>query len=317
MSASTEIVPYGGWTHNLRIFNPDVELVVTLEVGPRVIRYAAIGGRNLLGEAADQLGRSGEPAWMARGGHRLWTAPEHRVRTYVPDNAPVQHAMVEGVAGHAQVRVTEPPDPLHGIQKEIDIGLGPSGSEVVVVHRITNIGKTPVSLAAWALTVMPPGGTAIVPLPPKVAHPGTRHDAPDADYWPNQNIALWSYTDFKDPRLDLGTRFVTLRQDPRFTSPLKIGLSHDTGWLGYWRAGDLFVKSVEPQRGRSYPDRGCNFEGYVDGTILEVETIGPLVTLAPGEQTEHGETWHLYGEVGPVGDEESIARNVLPRLAGR
>src|SRR5438034_11384259 len=81
-SVTVEEVPYGGWRRNLRLANGDAELIVTLDVGPRVIRYAAPGAPNLLGEAADQLGRAGEPGWMPRGGHRLWTAPEDPTRTY-------------------------------------------------------------------------------------------------------------------------------------------------------------------------------------------------------------------------------------------
>jgi hypothetical protein len=339
MTASIEIVPYAGWQNNLRLANGDVELVVTLDVGPRVIRYAARGGTNLLGETAEQLGRSGEPGWMARGGHRLWTAPEDERRTYAPDNRPVAHAPIaahagalaksvaksvtgsiaksvaKSVAGSVNVRFTQPPDTAYGVQKELEIALGPSGTEVVLLHRISNVGRTPVELAPWALTVMPPGGTAIIPLPAKRPHPGSTPTRTASDYWPTQTIALWSYLDLRDPRLQLGTHFVTVRHDPAATTQFKIGLSHDAGWLAYWRAGDLFVKTIENQPGQPYPDRGSNFEAYADANILEMETLGPLVTLAPGQKTEHVETWSCYDDVGPVTDEASILKNVVPRLA--
>ena len=96
--ATTSIVPYAGWARNLRIANADVEMIVTLDVGPRVIRYAAPGGPNLFGETADQLGKSGEPHWMPRGGHRLWTAPEDKTRTYAPDNRAVEHRVLSSDA---------------------------------------------------------------------------------------------------------------------------------------------------------------------------------------------------------------------------
>jgi hypothetical protein len=316
MSVSTEIFPYGGWARNLRIANDDVELLVTLEVGPRVIRYAAPGGRNHFGETPDHLGKSGEPHWMPRGGHRLWTAPEDKTRTYAPDNRPVEHQLLDAERGGARVRLQQPPDALYGVQKQVDIALGPSGTKATVVHRIINVGDQPITLAPWALTVMPPGGTAIVPLPVKRPHPGSLPNAVDADYWPNQTIALWSYLDLKDPRLTLGTRFITARQDPSATTLLKFGLSHAAGWLGYWRQGDLFVKWVDYQRGAAYPDSGCNFELYSDPTILEVETLGPLATLAPGEKTEHIETWRLFGGVGSISDEASIARTVGSLVEG-
>jgi hypothetical protein len=316
MSAFTEVVLYAGWPRNLRMANDDVELLVTLDVGPRVIRYAPRGGRNHFGETAEQLGKSGEPYWMPRGGHRLWTAPEDKTRTYAPDNRSVEHQVLSapGATTGVEVRFTQPPDQPYGIQKEIDIALAPSGSRVVVAHRITNVGSQPVTLAPWALTVMPPGGTAIVPLPAKRPHPGSLPNASDADYWPNQAIAVWSYLDLRDPRLSLGTAFITARQDPAATTLLKFGLSHDAGWLGYWREGDLFVKWIDYQADKAYPDRGCNFELYTDLNILEVETLGPVVTLAPGEKTEHVETWRLFSKVGPIDDEASIAAHVLPLI---
>jgi hypothetical protein len=318
MSISTEIIPYAGWARNLRIANDDVELVVTLDVGPRVMRYAARGGRNLFGESADQLGKSGEAHWMPRGGHRLWTAPEDKTRTYAPDNRPVEHQVLTARAGESgvQVRLVQSPDLAYGVQKEIEIALAESGSDVTLVHRIGNVGDRPIEVSPWALTVMPPGGTAIVPLPAKRPHPGSLPGSVDADYWPNQSIALWSYLDLKDPRLMLGTRFITARQDPRATTLLKFGLSHAAGWLGYWRDGDLFVKSIDYQPGQTYPDRGCNFELYTDANILEVETLGPLVTLAPGARTEHVERWRAFTGVAGIGDEDSIARNVATLASG-
>jgi hypothetical protein len=39
-----ENVSYGGWPNCLRIANDEVELIVTTDVGPRVIRYGFIGG---------------------------------------------------------------------------------------------------------------------------------------------------------------------------------------------------------------------------------------------------------------------------------
>jgi len=308
--AKTEIVPYAGWARNLRIANADVEMIVTLDVGPRVIRYAAPGGRNLFGETADQLGKAGEPHWMPRGGHRLWTAPEDKTRTYAPDNRAVEHRVLSSDASGVAVRFTQLPDEPYGIQKELDITLDASGSRAVLVHRITNVGDVPVRLSPWALTVMPPGGTALVPLPVKRPHPGSLPNSVDADYWPNQSLAVWSYTDLKDPRLTLGTHFITARQDPKATTLLKFGLAHESGWLGYWRDGDLFVKTVGYERGQLYPDRGCNFELYTDPNILEVETLGPMTMLSPGEKTEHVETWNRFAGVGPIGDEASIATNV-------
>src|ERR1039457_3013208 len=88
-----EKVDFKGWADSWRISNGEVELVVTGDVGPRVMRYGFAGGQNFFKEFAAQLGKTGEADWQPRGGHRVWIAPEDRVKTYAPDNAP---AAIEG-----------------------------------------------------------------------------------------------------------------------------------------------------------------------------------------------------------------------------
>ena len=63
-------------------------MIVTLEVGPRIIRYAFHDERNVFVEMPEELGRAGENEWMMRGGHRFWTAPEAD-HSYELDNSPV------------------------------------------------------------------------------------------------------------------------------------------------------------------------------------------------------------------------------------
>ena len=86
---------YKGWPNSYRISNGEVEVVVTSDIGPRIMRYAFPGGKNLFKEFAEGLGKSGERTWQLRGGHRIWIAPEDAVRTYAPDNGPV-HISIKG-----------------------------------------------------------------------------------------------------------------------------------------------------------------------------------------------------------------------------
>ena len=69
-------IEYQGWKNNLKISNGDIELIATLDVGPRILSYRLTGGRNVFKEFADQLGTTGEADWIGRGGHRLWIGPE-------------------------------------------------------------------------------------------------------------------------------------------------------------------------------------------------------------------------------------------------
>lgn len=305
-----EKVAYAGWENNLKIANGDAGLIVTLDVGPRILSYSLVGGANVFKEFAGQLGRSGEGRWMARGGHRLWAAPEDPARTYAPDNGPVEFAE----RGPGAVALRPKPEAKHGIQKELEVALEPTGSRVTVIHRITNIGREPTELAPWALSVMAPGGVEIIPMPPGRPHPGPPEDASSpADFAPDRRLVLWPFFDFTDPRWEFGSRFLRLRQDEDL-GPTKIGLAHRAGWVGYLNRGTLFVKRFAYREGATYPDGGCNFETFADQEMLEMESLGPLVTLGPGQAAEHVERWELIPGLGAAANEGLIERTIVPRL---
>lgn len=314
---TVEKIEYRGWKNNLRLDNGHVELIVTLDVGPRVISYRLKDGKNVFKEYPEQLGKSGETEWQIRGGHRLWVGPEDLTRTYAPDNGPVAYQTMASGA----VRFIPAPDKEYGIQKEIDLQLAPDDGRVTVTHRIKNIGQKARSqftkLAPWALTVMAPGGVEVIPLPPKRPHPGPPKNARSPkDFAPDLTMVLWPFFDFTDPRWKFGSKYITLRQDAT-RGPTKIGLAHRLGWVAYLNHGTLFVKRFEYVEDKHYPDNGCNFETFTNEDMCEIESLGPLVDLAAGSSVELTEHWDLLGNVAHVKDEASIDKNVLPRVSGK
>src|SRR5713226_1650682 len=92
-----EKINFKGWPNSYRMTNGEVELVVTGDVGPRIIRYGFVGGQNIFKEYADQIGKTGEKEWQIRGGHRLWVGPEDLTRTYALDNGPVEYKEQDGI----------------------------------------------------------------------------------------------------------------------------------------------------------------------------------------------------------------------------
>jgi hypothetical protein len=303
-----EIVEYRGWKNNLCLKNNDAELIVTLDVGPRVISYRLRDGFNVLKNYDSQMGGTGEAEWQLRGGHRFWLAPEDLTRTYFPDNRPVAWERI----GDRAARFTPPPETEYGVQKQMELRLAERGARVEVKLRVTNIGKGPTELAPWGPTVMAPGGVEIIPLPAKKPHPGHPSNAKSpADYAPNQELILWPYFDFKDTRWNFGNRYIMLRQDVN-KGPTKIGLAHRMGWVGYLNSGVLFVKRFDYREGAVYPDRGTRYQTFSNEDMLEMETVGELVALQPGQSAELVESWELFGNVPPVQTEADIDRLVAP-----
>lgn len=296
-----ETVTYAGWQNNLLLSNSDVELLVSLDVGPRILSYKTPDGDNVLKNFDEELGQAGEDAFVSRGGHRLWVAPEDEKITYHWDNLPVSHEVADD--GEVIVHSIQE-EPIH-IQKTLGIRLDDSGTGVTIRHEITNLGGEPLQLATWGLTVMASGGLAIIPQPPMGSHP--------EDLLPNRLVVLWPYTDLTDPRWTLGKKYFLLAQQED-SMPTKIGLAHQAGWVGYLNADTLFLKGFAYEDDAVYPDGGCNFEAFSNSDMLEIESLGPLKLLQPGESTSHNEHWHLSSGLRPaeLTSEDAIEAWITP-----
>ena len=295
-----EKVHYGGWENCYRLANEEIDLIITGDVGPRIIRVGFVNQQNLLKEYSDQLGEKSGDEWLIFGGHRLWHAPESKPRTYYPDRDPVLIQEIEN-----GLVATQRPEGTTGIQKQIEIILAPDKPEVYLKHRLINHNLWAVETAPWCLTVMSPGGTAILPLPPRGSHPEC--------LLPTSSLTLWPYTNLSDSRWSLGEKFILLQQDPANKKPQKIGLFTPDGWGAYANQGCLFKKQVPIQFEGIYPDMGANFEVFTNNEMLELESLGAMESIPPSGQIELQEHWTLYPDIPPIQTEADIEK-VLSRI---
>jgi hypothetical protein len=286
--ANVSIVEYGPFGRCARISNGDAELYVTVDVGPRIIRYGFPGGPNMMCEAPDMAEANG---WRIWGGHRMWHSPEQMPRSYEPDNDPVEWKEIPG-----GIHVAQRTESWARMRKEMDIALDSRGTGVVVTHRMTNEGAWPVECAIWALTVLSPGGVEIVPM-----------SCRDTGLLSNRVMGLWPYTRMNDPRVAWLDRYVVLRQDAGQTRKFKFGINNEDGWAAYFNHGQAFVKRFEYDMEALYPDGGMNFETFTCHFMTEMESLSPLVLLENGESVEHEECWELIdGADAPACDDASI-----------
>lgn len=301
---NTEKIAFGGWENCLHLHNDKFDMIVTTDVGPRIIYFGLNGGENVFHTYADHMGQREGDKWLSYGGHRLWHAPETKPRTYQPDNVPVEYFELDNI--HYFV---PPIEEATGIQKQISIFF--KNDAMVIDHTFTNTGLWTIELAPWAVTVMKAGGVSILPLPPHVSH--------EVHLVPTHALTLWGYTSLNDPRLHFGDKYITLKQDAGIDSPLKIGLQvdHDylwsVGWLAYINNQTMFVKSFHPpQNEANYPDMGSQVEIFTDKDMLELETLGGLRQLRPDETITHREYWSLHDNVPTPENDAQIGQDILP-----
>ena len=59
----------------------------------------------------------------------------------------------------------------------------------------------------------------------------------------------------------------------------------------------LFVKRAEYDSQAAYFDFGSSSECYCDHRFIELETLSPIHSIAPGETASHSEVWELYKDI--------------------
>ena len=213
----------------------------------------------------------------------MWTSPEKNPRTYYPDNAHVSYELTENGG------VFTPP-----VQKwtqygfSFEVSLADRGSDVFVEHRITNHGAWEKEFSIWPITVLSKGGTEVVP------QPTTKMGAT-----PKMRMAFWDYSKLNDKRITYLNRYILLKQDPQGNDRMKFGINSEHGFAMYFNHGDLFVKKFDLNKQGKYPDGGMSFETYTNPLFLEMESLGELKAVLPGDTVTHTEKWSLYKEQMP------------------
>jgi len=298
-----EKVNFEGWPNCIRLSNREIELIITTDVGPRIIRCGFINKQNLLYVSEREKGLTWGSQWHIYGGHRLWHAPEVMPRTYSPDNYPVEYKW----DGHI-LKLIQPVESTTGIIKEMDITLDTEMNHVNIIHRLINKNIWTIETSPWAITAHAAGSRAILPQEPYVD--------PADNLLPARPVVLWNYTHMNDKRWIWGNKYIQLKHDSSISSEQKLGILNKQGWTACLLNDTIMIKHFEFNPDAAYPDYGCNNEVYVNGDLLEIETLGPVTKLAPESAVEHTEQWfittledHLDEE-----DETSIEKILLPHI---
>lgn len=267
----------------LSISSPHLHLEFLAEAGPRLVRLYLTGSdRNLLAELPNvEPVETTYGSFQFLGGHRLWHGPENLPRTYVPDSEGLE---VEEIETGQAWRLTGALEKPTGIQKEIEVRLHTDRPAITLTHRLHNRGLWAMELAPWAITQLPLGGVAVLPQ--------TTTTLDENGLLPNRQLVLWPYTRWNDLRLEVDDDYILVRAVPQLP-PVKIGYFNRQGWMGYLDHGVLMVKRFQPLPDHAHVDFGSNAECYVNNKFIELETLGPLTRIEPGEPAVHIESWEF------------------------
>jgi len=249
-------------------------------VGPRIIGlYAKHAKVELLVQTPEIHWDTPHGEYYLYGGHRIWKAPEDSFY-----NCPEDH--VDVVNENDRVTLRSGID-ASGLQKEISFCL--DANQVLLTQQIIWHGSEPMELAPWTITQLQLGGVAILP-----------QSSVAVGSMPTRSLALFPYASITDQRLELHDDLILVHgsADQKI---FKVGSYNPYGWAAYMLEKALFIKRFPVGDLRRLPDMGSNVEVYVwDSPYLELETLGQLVSLNPGESVTFEETWEVIAGDYPI-----------------
>lgn len=290
MAVTHQIEDYKNFGKVVSITNGLVELKVTIDIGPRVIYLALVGGQNMMfnDDSRNVNVGKGDPIfeaafgkgkfWKIYGGHRIWFSPEEYPYSYIPEDEPIKWTS-EGNKFIFEPKMFS----TLGLQFALEIIMD-NKKPIVTVHNIIDNHSGGIrKIAVWALSVLAPNGLEIVP-----------QSKEQTGFLSNRTLELWPYSNMADSRVYWGKDFITLRSvEGTPDGPFKFGISNTVGKSAYINNGTAFIKKFAHHKHGNYPDHGMSFETYTNDKFIEMETLGELQEMLPEERSVHTEQWVL------------------------
>jgi hypothetical protein len=269
---------YENFGRCVRISNGIIDCVVTIEMGPRILRFGFIGEKNIFYNDLKRKykrpsgGTSDKNAtYYLYGGHRLQICQSLQID--FSDNSPV----VYSIPGES-VTFMPPKLKKKEIQLAYEIIMGKEASDIMIVHTAKNCSKEAMVLGLFPATVLESGGITVIP----------QNQQPQTDL-PNRTLNFWPDTDICDSRIFFGNRFLTVHQEIGNEKPLRIGTNNNPGWIAYAGNGFTLIKRFVPNAQAAYPDSGSCSEISLSPDYAELSTLSPIYQVQPGETIKHVE----------------------------
>jgi hypothetical protein len=285
-------ITHRGWPAFL-LSNPLIEAIVVPAIG-RVMALRRVGGENVLWEDLALDGSSASvdaEGWNNYGGDKVWPSPQDRwealtARAWPPPEAFDSRPYDCEVSG-CELVLRSTVDPQYGIQALRRILLAPNRPVMTIATTFRKLAGEPVHTGIWVITQArdPERIFALLPERPSMASGFLQQMGP-------------APKDF-----GIHGRLLELSRDP--FEKIKLGTE---GLSLLWVGEQTMLRIDAPERPGEYPDGGSRTEVYTNSDPLpyvELETLGPLATLHPGQEMEWTNTYTLTQRTGETPREEA------------
>lgn len=286
----TRIVTELGNKNCIQLSNETTRVVLEPNLGGRVLVYA-LNGNNVLWINAKDEGspfHPGRPYGHPSAG-RFDIGPE---KTGHPHQSLFMGKWEGRITGAREALLLSPTDPVTGIQLQRSFRLHARGSHLSCTQVILNHGRASVRQYHWSRTLVKGGGISLTPL-----NPHSRYPKGFLVYGPGE---VMNFDPAPEPHVRTRNGILEIVGAP--VHP-KFVMDCREGWLAYiTRDHQLFVKKFPVYPDRPYGDMAAPTASvwYYRDAMCEIEPLGPLEVLEPGESASFTEEWYLRDYAYPV-----------------
>jgi hypothetical protein len=291
---------YHGWPETYVMSNGEVNAVIVPAIG-RVMQFGFVGepgvfweNRQLDGREVDgQLVVWAAKEWVNFGGDKTWPSPEADWSAFTGRKGWRPPLAFDGLPATVQIKgsaliLSTPNDPFYGVRAHRRIELHGRRPVMTITTTYERIEGLPARIGVWVITQLKEPAGIFAPAPQKSGFPN--------------GYKLLSHAAPSSLKIEKG--LLSLVRDSK--SAHKIGLDGESLlWVG--ETHSLRIDSPRA-RNAEYPDQGSSTEIYTNPDPLryvELETLGPLRVMKPGDKIRQGNTYTLSRRTKPTAEAEA------------
>lgn len=327
----TAFVSFFGYNGCLQLSNADTRVILDPNCGGRVLSYQHLGAEAIPLNPAQQ-GYTWQPGGKVVDpyGGRCDVGPEMTFPRHMDLWLGQWHGRF---IGPREAELTSAIDSATKLQLVRTFRLEERGAHVSFTQKIINRGTVTRRCCHWSRTFAQGNGIAVVPL-----NPDSRFPKGYLTYGPG---AVMDYSPKPSDNVRVRDGFLEIKGDPEFSKFMvdPVGPEKATdvssAWLGYLMRNDmLFVKRFPIYPTRNYGEvcaasLSLYYYPFIEDRqkppdqrpltvdFCELEPIGPMEVIAPGQSASYTEDWWLLPQAFPQAgqdlDLKGVAKLVLEK----